>query len=187
MGQSGRLGSETTKLCWMRSSVVAKSRPAREGSGVSRAAPPSDEIAWNTTRQAKPVARRGAQRTCKTSPTDPALLAFTRESYFTSSGTPEPAHENASARAVEHHARAAVSSNAPSANAEHEPSVVRVTSTWTPMYLATVPSASLTGAAGVRMCGSACVRHGGEARARTDGEEAPKRRTILPGAAQSRC
>jgi hypothetical protein len=39
-------------------------------------------------------------------------------------------------------------STAPSAKAEQEPSVVRVTSTWTPMNLATVPSASFTGAAG---------------------------------------
>jgi len=31
IGQSGRLGSEMTKLCWMRSKVVAKSRPARDG------------------------------------------------------------------------------------------------------------------------------------------------------------
>jgi hypothetical protein len=38
------------------------------------------------------------------------------------------------------------SGGAPSANAEHVPSVLCVTSTCTPMNFATVPSASLTGA-----------------------------------------
>ena len=43
-----------------------------------------------------------------------------------------------------HHRR--VKAAAPSANAEQAPSVLRVTSTWTPMTFATVPSANLTGA-----------------------------------------
>jgi hypothetical protein len=46
MGQSGRFGSDTTKLCWIRSSVVARSRPAREGGGAEASLPsPSNACA----------------------------------------------------------------------------------------------------------------------------------------------
>ena len=76
----------------MRSSVVAKSRPAREGSGVSTA-PPFVELMACMQAKSQPasnVSPASCVRTCITSPTRPALLVLIRESYLTSRGTPEP-------------------------------------------------------------------------------------------------
>ena len=169
-GQSGSIGSAMTKLCWMRSRVVAISKPTRDGGGGGTALPaagPALASFWERGPGRTPHQQRAAlhaeaaagavarARTSMTSPTAPAVCDRSRESYFTSSGSPAPA---SAALAVV--LRLAVRRDAllrpdgardrfhaPSAYAATEPSVLRVTSTCTPMNFTTSPPASFTGAA----------------------------------------
>ena len=95
IGQSGRLGSEMTKLCWMRSKVVAKSRPARDGgkggTGASSLRMTCTRHNTHTTARQRSAVHLAAQRrTSMIAPIGPSICDLSRESYLTSSGRPAP-------------------------------------------------------------------------------------------------
>lgn len=170
IGQSGRFGSDTTKLCWIRSSVVARSRPAREGGGAeaSLPSPPSNACAQSKRKRARRQRRtvpnsvlhrrQQLRYTCLQDLADRprvvrlqarVILYKQRDAGACATAAPGRAVSWTSGKLRARTAWRSVQ-RAPSANAEQVPSVLRVTSTCTPMNFATVPSASFTGAARAR-------------------------------------